>query len=253
MATGNRFFFWRGTRREDPPTDVPPPPTPPTDTAEAIRTLLGTQWALTRTRDYVDATMFGDTNRTYLTGEVTFTVQPVGNATPTEEEFTRIQAELRQMLRQAGLDYRTGLGWGEQETPMARQARIDQRLADAKERTQAEKVATKLLMSYLSKEEQVRYRKYHEIKVKGKTLTYVINQHGHISIEGARRGSLCVGPRTDGYLPSGDRVLAAKLFIEASEEQFLKIANYSDDRFFGWSNKIDVNGKVTPKSYRNAY
>lgn len=223
---------------------------------------------LTGDMDYVDATAFGDTHRTYLATGTRAMGQMVNpfkawakrrtkkqEAAHREairglnEEITRIfTQELQQQLRAAGVI--------ETVAPHQVLAQINVEMQRI-ERHEAEEKAEWLLDQHLNNEQRKTFAKHGYIEITGKDAnTYRVDRAAMTSVwvkkpKGMeKRGDFCMYP-SDQTMPWADKVLATKLYLEADEEGYLKEANFTGFDGFGFR-KLLADGKFS-KPTRNHY
>lgn len=91
----------------------------------------------------------------------------------------------------------------------------------------AEEAAEELLFRHLDRDQRRSYSLRKGFEVKGAHNIYWVTKAGGVDAI-KPRGSFCVYLR-ERILPSADRALAMKLYIEGDEEGFLREANFSDD------------------------
>jgi hypothetical protein len=101
------------------------------------------------------------------------------------------------------------------------------------DRAEADQRAVRLLKAHLTRLQWIDYKATIGIEVKGSHHTYRVSGAGATILTGKFKGKeLCISPKAEtgvGYrtmrLPYADLVLTMKLWVEANEEEFLKIAN----------------------------
>jgi len=181
-------------------------------------------------------------------GELTFTA----NATFTEGTFTEGTIDLGTIDATAfGDEQRMFLV--RREAPVRDEAwYAETRARQRKARQNMEKAvarSAKLLQRYITKKEWEDLQKGGWIRVKGKHIIYTIDSSGRVETQKPYRGTFCVYP-ADQTIPHWDRVLTLKLWIEGSEEEFLREANWSDHENRRASlGKIDITGEPTVPFY----
>jgi hypothetical protein len=106
-----------------------------------------------------------------------------------------------------------------------------------KEREEAENVALDLLLEIIGEEDYKRYKETGRLFVKGRHYDYVVNKSGGVHriakdkvVDFAKKKVadgkfICVHPKNQYSYPETDNVISLKMWIENSENKFLKIGN----------------------------
>lgn len=153
--------------------------------------------------------------------------QLVNNFRAYQADIDRLNEEMRALMRTLGeqLIEQQNL---QRVTPDNLPAFVKQELSEL-ERVEADERASWLLDQYLTDEQRKMFAKHKKFLVKGKSNTYRLHQNGTVGVvdeKGKELGQFCVYPQSTA-LPTADAILAYKLMLEASEKEFLKIANYT--------------------------
>lgn len=224
---------------------------------------------VTGNRDYVDATAFGDVNRTYLVGYR----QPEDQVVNWRDAFQRMKDRPNHTKEQAALHREAVFnlfnkinGWFETVSDEAAAAGITDAKSTAElierikiemqfiERREAQEKAEWLLDQHLDDQQRKTFAKLGYIQIKGAdALTYRINRDAMTSvwIKGDsgrlhKHGDFCMNTE-DASLPIPDKILATKLYLEANEKEYLKVANFTPHKTYGF-HKLRTDGSlVKPK------
>lgn len=230
---------------------------------------------ITGNRDYVDATCFGDTHRTYLVGTGT-PERAVGTMVNPLTAITNKMAQKRSKKHREAVRalYNKVVGLtNDLSEEMAAAGIVAQTTAEMitqlsihmrdVEREEAIEKAEWLLDRHMTDEQRKTWAKNHWMRIDGKDAnTYRIDRDGNVSVwrkKGTdkgwtKRGTFCMYT-TDPTMPVADKILATKMYLEANEEGYLAEANYSDMSGYAFR-KLQVNGELVPlpkTTRRNAY
>jgi len=219
--------FWH--HNEPDPEPAPPAPDPaPTPRFNTTFTYQGN-------RDVVDATVFGDTVRTYLTPNLgwgsTYKMTPKKETKLTTAELQikldLIKAQMADLVNELGMNRMTVSGTVS-ELEMILHGRRKQEARDR---------AALLLLDHLDDAQKEEWNRIQQFRVIGqKGNVYVVSDGGKVVCNDV---PLCIYT-LDHDIPGPDRALAAKLYIEANEAGFLKTANALSSAEF----KMGIDGKV---------
>lgn len=228
------------------------------------------QFTLDRTFDYVDATVFGDTHRTYLVhggttqGAVDQMVNPLKALSigydKMKQKRTREQAALhRAAIRQlynkiVGMtnllsDEMAAAGIAADSTSdLITKLALEMRDV---EREEAIEKAEWLLDQHMTDAQRKTWAKNRYIQIQGKDANvYRIGRDGDVSVWAKtdkghkRRGAFCMYT-TDATMPVADKILATKMYLEANEEGYLKEANFTSLNGYSFR-KLQVDGELVP-------
>ena len=176
-------------------------------------------------RDFVDATAFGDTTRTFLPR---WQFQPVSKPKgPTKAHLAKIEA-LNTQLTEVIENYRKA----DEDTASALY-----RLAEEIKELEANKAklkAIETLKEHLDPDQLLQFKKDESFLVKGKTMTYRLSMYDQPRVvEGPNTGMpFCIYARRGAKVPRADELLGMKLYIEANEKNFLKTANPNSESWY---------------------
>jgi hypothetical protein len=189
-----------------------------------------TGWTIDLTRDYVDATVFGDTTVRYLPADAHYVVRDTTGNIVTDGTLHADQV--------AGTI--PVFNWSEL---LAQQVERREKMEGALKRSE------ELLRRYITKGQWKDLQKHSAMTVQGKGgIVYSIDRTGSVETISPRRGSFCIYP-VDNAMPKWDKVLTMKLWIENREEEFLAAANWSDHNLGAGIGlqKLNVHGESTAR------
>jgi hypothetical protein len=216
----------------------------------------------------VDATVFGDTQRVYLThtgATVNNPFRVIGEkraAKRTKEQAALQREAVRQLYNKiTTLTEAWAAEMAAAEVAGTTTSEMISNLAAAMrdvEREEAQEKAEWLLDQHLTDEQRKTWAKSRYIQIPGKDAnTYRIDRDGRVSVwalskagKWTQRGEFCMYS-TDQTMPIADKILATKMYLEANEEGYLKEANYSGTGTGYGFRKLQTNGELKPPKRSN--